>query len=138
MALRPSLTTRHPAADQSVKLWNLLTSLKVRVTTFTTTTQNSTTPRASSAHERSRACSETETRPHPPPRVRFACSVSESRQAQGKCSHTFGALDPIQVVQMAAHVSTVYVSGWQCSSTASTRSVRKRAQVEVGPGGRAF
>lgn len=69
MALRPSLTTRHPAADQSVKLWNLLTSLKVRVTTFTTTTQQWTTPRAASAHERSRACSESETRPHPPPRV---------------------------------------------------------------------
>ncbi|TFJ86014.1 hypothetical protein NSK_002834 [Nannochloropsis salina CCMP1776] len=39
---------------------------------------------------------------------------------QGKCSYTFGALDPVQVVQMAPHVSTIYVSGWQCSSTAST------------------
>lgn len=40
--------------------------------------------------------------------------------AQGKCSYTFGALDPVQVIQMAPHVSTIYVSGWQCSSTAST------------------
>lgn len=41
-------------------------------------------------------------------------------QAKGETSHTFGALDPIQVVQMAKHLSTVYVSGWQSSSTAST------------------
>lgn len=41
-------------------------------------------------------------------------------QAEGKCSHTFGALDPVQVAQMAKHLSTVYVSGWQSSSTAST------------------
>jgi len=34
--------------------------------------------------------------------------------------HTFGALDPVQVVQMAPHLDCVYVSGWQCSSTAST------------------
>jgi len=41
-------------------------------------------------------------------------------QANGTCSHTFGALDPVQVVQMAKYLTTVYVSGWQCSSTAST------------------
>ncbi|OQR99116.1 isocitrate lyase [Thraustotheca clavata] len=41
-------------------------------------------------------------------------------QAQGKCSHTFGALDTIQVIQMAKHLTSVYVSGWQSSSTAST------------------
>lgn len=41
-------------------------------------------------------------------------------QARGETSHTFGALDTIQVVQMARHLSTVYVSGWQSSSTAST------------------
>merc|ERR1740121_1847719 len=41
-------------------------------------------------------------------------------QANGTCSHTFGALDTIQVTQMAKYLSTVYVSGWQCSSTAST------------------
>mmetsp|Transcript_28055 Transcript_28055/g.39435 ORF Transcript_28055/g.39435 Transcript_28055/m.39435 type:complete len:598 (-) Transcript_28055:101-1894(-) len=38
----------------------------------------------------------------------------------GGYSHTFGALDPVQVIQMAPHLSSVYVSGWQCSSTAST------------------
>lgn len=35
-------------------------------------------------------------------------------------SHTFGALDPVQVVQMAKYLDCVYVSGWQCSSTASS------------------
>jgi len=38
----------------------------------------------------------------------------------GGYSHTFGALDPVQSTQMAPHLSSVYVSGWQCSSTAST------------------
>jgi len=41
-------------------------------------------------------------------------------QANGTCSHTFGALDPVQVTEMAPYLSTVYVSGWQSSSTAST------------------
>jgi len=40
--------------------------------------------------------------------------------AAGTCSHTFGALDPVQVVQMAKYLTSVYVSGWQSSSTAST------------------
>lgn len=35
-------------------------------------------------------------------------------------SFTFGALDPVHVTQMAKYLDTVYVSGWQCSSTAST------------------
>ena len=35
-------------------------------------------------------------------------------------SHTFGALDPIQITNMVKYLKTVYVSGWQCSSTAST------------------
>jgi isocitrate lyase len=33
-------------------------------------------------------------------------------------SHTFGCLDPVQLVQMSPYVSTIYVSGWQSSSTA--------------------
>merc|ERR1719359_2398256 len=41
-------------------------------------------------------------------------------QAKGTCSHTFGALDTVQVAQMAKYLTTVYVSGWQSSSTAST------------------
>lgn len=40
--------------------------------------------------------------------------------AVGGYSHTFGALDPVQVTQMAPHLSSIYISGWQCSSTAST------------------
>jgi len=39
---------------------------------------------------------------------------------RGGYSHTFGALDPIQVTQMAPHLTSIYVSGWQCSSTASS------------------
>ncbi|KAH3684208.1 hypothetical protein WICPIJ_004851 [Wickerhamomyces pijperi] len=35
-------------------------------------------------------------------------------------SFTFGALDPIHVSQMAKYLDTIYVSGWQSSSTAST------------------
>jgi len=41
-------------------------------------------------------------------------------KATGQCEYTFGALDPVQVTQMAKYLNTVYVSGWQCSSTAST------------------
>jgi isocitrate lyase len=47
-------------------------------------------------------------------------TMMRDHQAKGTCSHTFGALDPVQVCQMAKYLSTVYVSGWQCSSTAST------------------
>ena len=35
-------------------------------------------------------------------------------------SHTFGALNPVQVVQMNKYLGTVYISGWQSFSTAST------------------
>eukprot|EP00927_Polykrikos_kofoidii_P047098 TRINITY_DN4118_c0_g1_i3.p1 TRINITY_DN4118_c0_g1~~TRINITY_DN4118_c0_g1_i3.p1 ORF type:complete len:547 (+),score=90.45 TRINITY_DN4118_c0_g1_i3:59-1699(+) len=38
----------------------------------------------------------------------------------GTASCTFGALDPVQVTQMAPYLTSIYVSGWQCSSTAST------------------
>merc|ERR1712127_271545 len=46
--------------------------------------------------------------------------MMREHQANDTCSHGFGALDPVQVVQMAKYLSTVYVSGWQSSSTAST------------------
>ncbi|KAJ7857722.1 isocitrate lyase icl, partial [Mycena olivaceomarginata] len=39
---------------------------------------------------------------------------------RGTPSHTYGALDPVQVTQMAKYLETVYVSGWQSSSTASS------------------
>merc|ERR1711985_222816 len=47
-------------------------------------------------------------------------NMLREHQAKGTCSHTFGALDPVQVVQMAKYLTTVYVSGWQSRSTAST------------------
>jgi len=47
-------------------------------------------------------------------------AMLRDHQAKGTCSHTFGALDTVQVVQMAKYLTSVYVSGWQCSSTAST------------------
>ena len=47
-------------------------------------------------------------------------NMLREHQAKGTCSHTFGALDTVQVTQMAKYLTSVYVSGWQCSSTAST------------------
>ena len=75
-------------------------------------------------------------------------SLLTSLHAKGGYSHTFGALDPVQVIQMAPRkfndllfwlvlffpmqlfimhycctiidLSSIYVSGWQCSSTASS------------------
>merc|ERR1712048_344213 len=47
-------------------------------------------------------------------------AMCRHHHAKGTCSHTFGALDPVQVVQMAKYLTSVYVSGWQSSSTAST------------------
>lgn len=44
----------------------------------------------------------------------------EVHAANGTTSHTYGALDPVQVTQMAKYLETVYVSGWQSSSTASS------------------
>ncbi|KAK9760857.1 isocitrate lyase 1 [Basidiobolus ranarum] len=38
----------------------------------------------------------------------------------GTTSHTFGSLDPVQVTLMSKYLETIYVSGWQSSSTAST------------------
>ncbi|CEP15244.1 hypothetical protein [Parasitella parasitica] len=46
--------------------------------------------------------------------------ILQQNKENGETSHTFGALDPVQVTQMAPYLDTVYVSGWQCSSTAST------------------
>ena len=41
-------------------------------------------------------------------------------------NETDARLDPVQITQMAKHLETVYVSGWQCSSTASS-------SLEPGP-----
>uniref|UniRef100_A0ACD5WE84 Uncharacterized protein n=1 Tax=Avena sativa TaxID=4498 RepID=A0ACD5WE84_AVESA len=44
----------------------------------------------------------------------------KAHQAAGTASRTFGALDPVQVTMMAKHLDSIYVSGWQCSSTHTT------------------
>lgn len=49
-----------------------------------------------------------------------AFKLFQEHAKNGTSSITFGALDPIHVSQMAKYLDTVYVSGWQCSSTAST------------------
>ena len=41
-------------------------------------------------------------------------------QKNKTCSATFGALDPVQLIQMTPYMTSIYVSGWQSSSTAST------------------
>ena len=38
------------------------------------------------------------------------------------CTYTFGCLDPVQLIHMTPYVETIYVSGWQCASTASTNN----------------
>ncbi|WPG98976.1 Hypothetical protein R9X50_00177800 [Acrodontium crateriforme] len=50
----------------------------------------------------------------------------ESRFQNHEASYTYGCLDPVMVTQMAKYLDTVYVSGWQSSSTAS-------ASDEPGP-----
>ncbi|ODV91067.1 hypothetical protein CANCADRAFT_25331 [Tortispora caseinolytica NRRL Y-17796] len=44
----------------------------------------------------------------------------EQHDREKSVAFTFGALDPIHVSQMAKYLDTIYVSGWQSSSTAST------------------
>lgn len=44
----------------------------------------------------------------------------EGRWKDKTVSATYGALDPVQVTQMSKYLDTIYVSGWQSSSTAST------------------
>lgn len=41
--------------------------------------------------------------------------------------HTMGAIDPVQMSQMAKHQEVLYVSGWACSSVLTT------ANNDVGP-----
>lgn len=44
----------------------------------------------------------------------------KTHQANKTASCTFGALDPVQVAMMGKYLDSIYVSGWQCSSTASS------------------
>ncbi|KAG8460768.1 hypothetical protein KFE25_010823 [Diacronema lutheri] len=46
-------------------------------------------------------------------------TLAECKKTGGH-SRTFGALDPVQAVTMAPKLTSIYVSGWQSSSTAST------------------
>ncbi|MCJ1310065.1 isocitrate lyase 1 [Agyrium rufum] len=46
--------------------------------------------------------------------------IMEGRFKAGDASFTYGCLDPTMLTQMAKYLDTVYVSGWQCSSTASS------------------
>lgn len=46
--------------------------------------------------------------------------ILSKHHANKTVSQTFGALDPVQVTQMSKYLDTIYISGWQCSSTAST------------------
>ncbi|KAG5715710.1 hypothetical protein E4T56_gene161 [Termitomyces sp. T112] len=47
--------------------------------------------------------------------------------SEGKPVHTMGAIDPVQMTQMARHQDVVYVSGWAASSVLTT------GNNEVGP-----
>ncbi|KAF2832613.1 isocitrate lyase and phosphorylmutase [Ophiobolus disseminans] len=47
-------------------------------------------------------------------------NLVESRFKNKDVSFTYGCLDPVMVTQMAKYLDTVYVSGWQASSTASS------------------
>lgn len=49
-----------------------------------------------------------------------AWNMFKDYQSKGKASTTFGSLDPVQVTQMCKYLTTIYVSGWQSSSTCST------------------
>ena len=50
-------------------------------------------------------------------------NILKNSKKNKKCEYTYGALDPLQVTQMSEYLSTVYVSGWQTSSTASSNNL---------------
>lgn len=54
-------------------------------------------------------------------------AILDRAAEQGKPVHTMGAIDPVQMTQMARHQDVVYVSGWACSSVLTT------ANNDVGP-----
>lgn len=43
-----------------------------------------------------------------------------AREEGNTFTYPVASLDPVQVTQMAKYLETVYVSGWQSSSTASS------------------
>ncbi|KAI0830821.1 isocitrate lyase [Trametes gibbosa] len=54
-------------------------------------------------------------------------ALFEKASGEGKPVHTMGAIDPVQMTQMAPHQEVVYVSGWACSSVLTT------GNNDVGP-----
>ncbi|KAF8683332.1 Isocitrate lyase [Rhizoctonia solani] len=54
-------------------------------------------------------------------------SLLKSASAEGRPLHTMGAIDPVQMTQMAKHQEVLYVSGWAASSVLTT------GNNEVGP-----
>jgi isocitrate lyase len=54
-------------------------------------------------------------------------AVFDRAAKEGKPVHTLGAVDPVQMTQMARWLEVMYVSGWAASSLLTT------ANNEVGP-----
>jgi len=54
-------------------------------------------------------------------------AIFDRAAKEGKPVHTLGAVDPVQMTQMARWLEVVYVSGWAASSLLTT------ANNEVGP-----
>ncbi|CAE6495919.1 unnamed protein product [Rhizoctonia solani] len=54
-------------------------------------------------------------------------SLLKSASEEGRPLHTMGAIDPVQMTQMAKHQEVLYVSGWAASSVLTT------GNNEVGP-----
>ena len=54
-------------------------------------------------------------------------TLFERASSEGKPVHTLGAVDPVQMTQIARWLEVCYVSGWACSSLLTT------ANNEVGP-----
>ena len=49
-------------------------------------------------------------------------NLLKEHKKNGTCTNTFGCLDPVQVVHMCPYLETIYISGWQSASTASTNN----------------
>lgn len=47
-------------------------------------------------------------------------NIMERRFSKKEASYTYGCLEPTMLTQMAKYLDTIYVSGWQSSSTASS------------------
>ena len=54
-------------------------------------------------------------------------AILSNAEKAGRPIHTMGAIDPVQMTQMARHQEVVYISGWAASSVLTT------GNNEVGP-----